>query len=82
MAEPELAFAPKSIEKTMDDLYGRHALVHVEGQFVPAGDGIDVNWLVPAGPAFHPTRMNDDYQPRHAAGPVAECNTDEGGVRR
>lgn len=64
MAEPELAFA----RKTMDDLYGRHALVHSEGAPVfPAADRVDVNHLIPGPQRFHLTRVNADYQPRHAA---------------
>lgn len=64
MAEPELAFT----RRTFDDLFGRHALVHYEGERLPASNAIDVNHLLPdSNGAFHPTRKLDSYQPRHAA---------------
>lgn len=62
MAEPELAFT----RKMMDDLYGRHALVYTDTGDTAEGR-VDVNHLVPSPQRFHLTRMNDDYQPRHAA---------------
>lgn len=63
MAEPELAFT----QKTFDDLYGRHALLHTDGGDL-AGDvnSVDINWLMPGATPFHPTRLPDDYQPKHA----------------
>lgn len=68
MAEPELAFS----RKTTDDVFGRHALVYVDDSGFPAEGRRDVNHMMPHGSSFHPTRMPEGYQPKHA---VAERNS-------
>lgn len=70
MAEPELAFT----RKTFSDTFGKHALVYLDDEPGALNNRCDVNRLLPPGAAFHPTRLADDYQPKHAA-PVAERNT-------
>lgn len=57
-----------SKRKTFDDHYGRHALTE------PGGTG-DVLLMLPQRPAgLHPSRVRDDYQPRHSNGRVTLIN--------
>ena len=50
------------MQKTFDDPYGRHALVE---RFELDDNGFERDVLRLVG-GFHPTRIREGYQPRHA----------------
>jgi len=59
------------IKRTFTDDYGRHALVYEGDGWTPAFGRIDVIHLtvdVKPRQQLHPTRVDADYEPRHAVG--------------
>ena len=58
------------VRKTVDDGYGRHALVIPDDEVDPLFERVDIIRLLEAngGPRLHPSRVASGYEPTHIRG--------------